>query len=49
MCVGVGVGVERLARGDLGMTQGHYIYFAVYIYYYYISSASEHQTLDPTG
>ena len=46
MCVEVGVGVEWLARGDFGMTQGHYIYFAVYLYYYYISSTSYHQALD---
>lgn len=45
----LGVGVERLASDDFGMTQGHYIYFAVYFYYSYFSSASEDQTLDPTG
>ena len=31
----------------LGMIQVHYIYFALYFYYYYISSPSDHQALDP--
>ena len=26
----------------LGMIQGHYIYCAVYFYYYYIRSTSDH-------
>ena len=35
-------------RGDgLGMIQVHYIYCALYFYYYYISSASDHQALNP--
>ena len=37
-------------KGDvLGMIQGHYIYCALYFYYYYISSTSDHQALDPGG
>ena len=32
-----------------GMIQEHYIYCALYFYYYYISSASDHQALDPRG
>ena len=36
--------------GDaLGMIQVHYIYCALYFYYYYISFTSDHQTLDPGG
>ena len=30
-----------------GMIQGHYIYCALYFCYYYISSPSDHQALDP--
>ena len=33
----------------LGMIQGHYIYCALYLYYYYISSTSDHQALDLGG
>ena len=29
--------------------QVHYINCAIYLYYYYISSTSDHQTLDPRG
>ena len=29
------------------MLQVHYIYCALYFYYYYISSTSDHQALDP--
>jgi len=29
------------------MIQGHYIDCALYFYYYFISSPSEHQALDP--
>ena len=37
-----------MAVGDgLGMIQAHYIYCALYFYYYYISSISDHETLDP--
>lgn len=33
--------------GDgFGMIQAHYIYCALYIYYYYITSTSDHQALD---
>ena len=32
-----------------GMIQAHYIYCALYFYYYYISSTSDHQALDPGG
>ena len=36
--------------GDgLGMIQAHYIYCALYSYYYCISSTSDHQALDPRG
>ena len=36
--------------GDgFGMIQAHYIYCSLYFYYYYISSASDHQALDPRG
>ena len=39
-----------MAVGDgLGMIQAHYIYCALYFYYYYISSTSDHQALDPRG
>ena len=31
------------------MIQAHYIYFVLYLYYYYISSTSDHQALDPRG
>ena len=37
-------------QGDgLGMIQAHYLYCAVYFCYYYISSTSDHQVLDPGG
>ena len=32
--------------GTFGMIQGHSIYFALYFYYYYINSTSDHQALD---
>ena len=36
--------------GDsLGMIQEYYIYCELYFYYYYISSTSYHQVLDPRG
>ena len=36
--------------GDgFGMIQAHYIYCAVYFYYYYLKSTSDHQVLDPRG
>ena len=31
------------------MIQVHYISCALYFYYYYISSTSDHQALDPRG
>ena len=36
-------------RGGLGMIQAHYINYALYFYYYYISFSSDHQALDPGG
>ena len=33
----------------VGMIQVHYVYCALYFYYYYISSTSDHQALDPRG
>ena len=39
------VGVEDV----FSMIQAHYIYDAIYFCYYYISSTSDHQTLDPGG
>ena len=33
----------------LGMTEVYYIHCALYFYYCYISSTSDHQTLDPGG
>ena len=33
--------------GLFQMIQGHYIYCALYFYYGYISSTSDHQALDP--
>ena len=36
--------------GDgLGMIRAHYIYCALCFYYYYISSTSDNQALDPRG
>ena len=35
-------------QGDgFGMIQVHYLYCALYFCYYYISSTSDHQELDP--
>ena len=36
-------------RGGLGIIQAHYIYCALYFYYYYIKSTPGHQVLDPGG
>ena len=36
-------------RGGLEIIQAHYIYCALYFYYYYIKSTSGHQVLDPGG
>ena len=33
----------------LGIIQAHYIYCALCCYHYYISSTSDHHTLDPGG
>ena len=35
--------------GGFGMIQGHNIYGALYFCYYYISSTSDHQAVDPGG
>ena len=43
---GLGRGRMILGRVILGMSQAHYVYFALYSYYYYISSTSDHQALD---
>ena len=32
-----------------GMIQVHYTYCTLYFYYYYLSSTSDHQALDPRG
>ena len=37
--------MDGLGVGHLGMTQAHYIYCA--LYYYDISSTSDHPALDP--
>ena len=34
---------------SFGMIQVHYIYCALYFYYYFINSTSDHQALDPGG
>ena len=34
-------------RDGFKMIQAHYIYCALYFYYYYMSSISDHQALDP--
>ena len=39
---------EGLGDGS-GMIQVHWIYYALYFYYYHISSTSHHQALDPGG
>ena len=35
--------------GWFGMMQAHYVYGALYSYYYYVSSTSGHPALDPRG
>ena len=35
--------------GWFWIIQVHYIYYALYVYYYYISSTSDHEALDPGG
>ena len=42
-------GVVGVACGGLGMIQVHYMYCAFCFYYYYISSTSDYQALDPEG
>ena len=39
----------RMVGDGFVMTQAHEIYCALYFYYYYISSTSDHQALDPGG
>ena len=36
-------------ENSVGMIQVHYIYYALYFYYYHISSTSDHEALDPGG
>ena len=43
-----GGGPGRLGNG-FRMIQAHYIYCALYFHYYYISSTSDHQALNPRG
>ena len=41
---------HRPDRGDgFGMIQACYFYGALHFYYYYVSSTSDHQVLDPGG
>ena len=35
--------------GGFGMIQAHYVYCALYFYYYYINSTSDRKALDPGG
>ena len=35
--------------GGFRIIQAHIIYCALYFYYYYINSTSDHQALDPGG
>ena len=44
----VGGGLGRV-RNCLRMIPAHYTYCALYFYYYFISSTSDHQALDPRG
>lgn len=52
-----GTGFEKMfpwpggegGRDGFRMTQAHYIYCALYLYYYYISPTSDHQAVDPGG
>ena len=36
-------------RGGFGLIQAGYLYSALYFYYHYISSTSDHQASDPRG
>ena len=38
---------DGLEVGRLGLVQAHYIYCALYFYYYCTSSTSDHRALDP--
>ena len=39
-----------MGREDgFGMIEAHYIYCALYFYYYYINSPLNHMALDPEG
>jgi len=41
---------DQESGGDgFRMIQEHYIYCALYFYYYYINYNSDHQALDPSG
>ena len=43
-------GLERAGvENGFGIVQAHYIYCALYSYYYYINSTSDHKALDPGG
>ena len=42
-------GLGRGANNSFGMIQEHYIYCALYFYYYYISSTLDQQALDLRG
>ena len=49
---GTSFGENKVSMGqavvdDFVIIQVHYIYCTLYLYYYYISSASDHQASDP--
>ena len=44
-----GPGQVRVGWGGLGVILAYYVYCTPYFHYYYISSTSDHQTLDPGG
>ena len=41
------VSMGQAVVDDFVIIQVHYIYCTLYLYYYYISSASDHQASDP--
>ena len=43
------ISIDQRRQGGCGMIQMLYIYCALYFDYYYISSTSHHQALDPGG
>ena len=43
------LGEAAFGKDGFGVIQVHYIYCALYFYYYCINSTSDHQTLDPGG